>query len=185
MDMMTIYSIDDGHGNQLTAGLQGYNAARKAAQQRANDLGETVYLYASEDDCEHPGLDASGACTECGERCSLAAEQDGVCMDTGCPLHAAGEEHEPEAVDPETVRCACGAWSGHRCSWVGPESGTVLVEYMPEQHRASHAAAGNRGIYPHNGARRIRVERSCADQMIEHDGEWCSIIDQGLCAIAG
>ena len=86
-------------------------------------------------------------------------------------------EPESEEIEPETVRCACGEWSGHRCSWVGPESETVLIEYMPEQHRSSHTAAGNRGVYPANGARRVRVERSCADSMIDQDGEWCEIVE--------
>lgn len=44
--MATTYSIDTGDGDQLCAGLQGYDAARKAAQRRANELGQTVYLYA-------------------------------------------------------------------------------------------------------------------------------------------
>ena len=68
--MTTTYSIDNGDGNQLCAGLQGYDAARKAAQARANDLGETVYLYAPSEVAE--------------------AEER-------------GEEHESEAIEPETV----------------------------------------------------------------------------------
>jgi hypothetical protein len=74
------------------------------------------------------------------------------------------------------IACACGKWSGEPCGWSGPESGTVLVEYMPEQHRDSHAAAGNAGGYPSNGAVRLRVERSCADLMMDTDGDWCSIV---------
>jgi hypothetical protein len=35
------------------------------------------------------------------------------------------------------------------------ESDLVLVETMPEHLRASHEAAGNHGVYPHNGAERI------------------------------
>ncbi len=70
------------------------------------------------------------------------------------------------------VECECGEWSGEACAWSGPKGETVLVEFMPEQHRASHRAAGNRGSYPHNGSIRIRVERSCADRMVETDGEW-------------
>lgn len=73
------------------------------------------------------------------------------------------------------VRCACGEWSGHRCSWTGPRSETVIVEFMPEHLRASHQAAGNRGMYPANGARRIRVERTCAEMMVRDDGEWCEV----------
>ena len=74
------------------------------------------------------------------------------------------------------TRCQCGEWSGERCQWSGPESETVLVEFMPEEHRASHVAAGNRGVRPHNGARQIRVERSCAARMVREDGDWCAIV---------
>jgi len=140
----TNYSIDTGDGNQLTAGIQGYDAARRAAQQIANDLGETVYLYAPSEVAE--------------------AEER-------------GEEHESEAIEAETVRCECGAWSGCRCSWVGNVGETVVVEWMPPHLRGSHSAAGNRGVYPHNGARRLTVERSCADAMIADEGEWCEIVE--------
>ena len=63
------------------------------------------------------------------------------------------------------VGCACGQATGERCEWSGPKRQTVIVEYMPEQHRESHRAAGNMGSYPHNGAIRIRCERSCADRL--------------------
>lgn len=75
-----------------------------------------------------------------------------------------------------TVRCECGAWSGERCCWVGSPDETVLVEFMPEQYRESHRAGGSEGTYPHNGARRIRVERSCGARMLEHDGDWCEVV---------
>lgn len=74
------------------------------------------------------------------------------------------------------VACECGAWAGECCQWSGPRSETVVVEWMPEQIRASHVAAGNRGSYPHNGAVRNRVARSCADWMIEHDPEWVEVV---------
>jgi hypothetical protein len=75
------------------------------------------------------------------------------------------------------VHCECGEWSGERCLWSGPIDETVIVEYMPECWRASHTAAGGDGIYPVNGAQRIRVERSCADRMIELDGDWARIVE--------
>lgn len=75
-----------------------------------------------------------------------------------------------------TVRCECGRWSGVRCEWSGTRSETVVVEWMPEWLRESHRAARNSGSYPANGSERIRVERSCADAMVEHDGEWCSVV---------
>lgn len=77
-----------------------------------------------------------------------------------------------------TVYCDCGEWSGERCEWSGPKSDTVLVEYMPDQHRASHRAAGGRGTYPHDGSIRIRVEQSCADGIVESDGEWCRVVEE-------
>lgn len=78
-------------------------------------------------------------------------------------------------VEPDAA-CECGDWSGDPCQWTGPRSETVRVEWMPEHLRASHEAAGNRGAYPHNGAVRSRVKISCAERMIEHDGEWCEVI---------
>lgn len=74
------------------------------------------------------------------------------------------------------VRCECGEWSGARCQWEGPRAETVVVEWMPEQHRGSHVQSGNRGRYPLNGASRIRVERSCAERIIECDGEWAKVV---------
>jgi hypothetical protein len=76
-----------------------------------------------------------------------------------------------------TARCECGEWCGEGCQWSGPSDQMVLVEYMPEEHRISHTAAGNRGSYPDNGAVRIRVSDECAANMIEHDGEWCEIVE--------
>jgi len=87
----------------------------------------------------------------------------------------ATEEIEP-APDPAD-RCQCGEWSGELCQWSGPRSATVLVEYMPEHLRGSHIAAGDRGSHLANGSVRIRCEASCADRMVEHDGEWCEIVD--------
>ena len=52
----------------------------------------------------------------------------------------------------------------------------TLIEYMPACHRASHRAAGNSGIYPHNGARRDWVEEH-PDDVLEHlDTEWASVV---------
>lgn len=83
-----------------------------------------------------------------------------------------GDAYPPAQV----VTCQCGSWSGCACEWSGTESDTVVVEYMPEQYRASHTAAGNRGVWPHNGASRVRVSRECAATMIETDREWCSVL---------
>ena len=45
---MTNYSIDDGAGNQLTTGLQEHEA-HDSAQRLADERGEPVYLYSTED----------------------------------------------------------------------------------------------------------------------------------------
>ena len=42
--MTMVYSVDDGHGTQLTTGLQEAEAHR-VAQRLADERGETVYLY--------------------------------------------------------------------------------------------------------------------------------------------
>ena len=43
------YAIDTDNGNELMAGLQGYDYARQAAQWLANERGEPVYLYKAGD----------------------------------------------------------------------------------------------------------------------------------------
>lgn len=77
-----------------------------------------------------------------------------------------------------TVHCECGVWTGERCVWTGPKSQTVVVEYMPEYLRASHQAAGNAGLYPANGAVRVRVERYCAELLLSNEDErdWAQIV---------
>lgn len=72
--------------------------------------------------------------------------------------------------------CECGDWSGEQCEWTGPVSETVVVEWMPEEYRESHRKAGNRGVYPANGALRLRVERSCAERIIEDAPEWAEVV---------
>lgn len=71
------------------------------------------------------------------------------------------------------IKCNCGEWSGEACNWSGSKADTVLIDFMPESFRASHAAAGNRGSFPVNGASRVRVAMSCANFMLAQDGEWC------------
>jgi hypothetical protein len=85
----------------------------------------------------------------------------------------------PTAKERAHVGCACGEVTGEACTWRGPRSETVLVEYMPEQHRSSHDAAGNAGSYPHNGAIRIRVQRDCADRLahVWDEGEMTTELD--------
>lgn len=90
---------------------------------------------------------------------------------------AADAMRDDEALAAGHVACECGEWSGERCEWSGPESETVVVEWMPEYLRASHRQAGNSGVYPHNGARLIRCERSCARRIVSDAPEWARIVE--------
>lgn len=45
----------------------------------------------------------------------------------------------------------------------------VVIETMPDCHRASHRAAGNWGVYPMNGAERFTMTRSEADEIVAGD----------------
>jgi hypothetical protein len=56
-------------------------------------------------------------------------------------------------------------------------SNLVVVETIPESLRASHAAAGNSGSWPHNGAERIVMDRADAEELVEHDPEWSEILE--------
>lgn len=84
-----------------------------------------------------------------------------------------------ETTTEKTVRCQCGKAyvNGEACQWSGPRSETVLVEVMPHEYRESHRAARNMGTYPHNGAIRIRCERSCAEAVLDDAGDWARIIE--------
>lgn len=62
---MTTYSIDDAHSNQITTGLQGYDAARKTAERMANERGEAVYLYADGGEYEEVAPAAKGDLVLC------------------------------------------------------------------------------------------------------------------------
>jgi len=67
------------------------------------------------------------------------------------------------------LHCDCGELTGVPCA-ATPETMTV-VEFMPEHLRASQEAAGGSGRYPHNGAIRVAVTRSCAYSILDDD-EW-------------
>lgn len=106
--------------------------------------------------------------------------------------------------DPASARCQCAAaWDdiygvpgGCPCRY----EGAVTVETMPAWLRASHVAAGNSGVYPHNGASRYVVSRACAAELTEADPDWTSVVQDvadeaaivatfraraGLCRICG
>jgi hypothetical protein len=73
--------------------------------------------------------------------------------------------------DAGTTTCECGAITGARCA-ADLDDDAVTIEWMPPYLRSSHEAAGNRGVWPHNGAQRLRVTPECADDAIEADTDW-------------
>lgn len=85
----------------------------------------------------------------------------------------------PTACCAPFVNCECGRITGERCQWSGPKSQTVVIVWMPEQHRASHAAARNSGVYPNNGAERLRLERSCAELLFDDMSKTCHYARKG------
>jgi hypothetical protein len=122
-------------------------------------------------------VDAVSSCASCG---SHPAETDGLC--SGCAHGVAAHgalRATAYAVECDCLPCECGEATGERCAWSGPAHETVVLEWMPEEHRASHkAAGGNFGVYPHNGAVRLRCERSCAERLVESDGpDWARIVE--------
>ena len=87
-------------------------------------------------------------------------------------------------VEPAKIKCGCGAVTGQAC-WGDalPADQVVVIEYMPRELRASHEAAGNSGEWPHNGAVRIAVAKSCADAIMDpdpddesDDADWTEIV---------
>lgn len=63
-------------------------------------------------------------------------------------------------------RCECGEWSGVPCEGRGD---LVTVEYVPEWQRVTAVAAGGDRS---RMAQRLRVTQTCAEHMIDCDGEW-------------
>ena len=71
----------------------------------------------------------------------------------------------------KTYQCQCGDWGGEPCVWRGPASDMVIVEWMPDEHRASHTAAGNSGSFPDNGSQRIVGEDAAAVEATATESE--------------
>jgi hypothetical protein len=65
------------------------------------------------------------------------------------------------------VRCACGA-----CNRRVPFDETMLLEFMPVQHRDAYTQASNRGTYPANGAERLRVALDCGQAIVSTADGW-------------
>lgn len=81
------------------------------------------------------------------------------------------------------LRCECGVVEGDRSHdfALDEEEAVVILEWMPEHLRASHAAAGNCGAYPHNRAHHLVVLQECADRIVieEGDDRWARIVGEG------
>ena len=69
-----------------------------------------------------------------------------------------------------TYRCGCGAVLGDRCAFESSDiDDFVVVEHMPEWRRGSHEAAGNRGVWPQNGAERFLCGAGCVEFVTDDD----------------
>lgn len=76
-----------------------------------------------------------------------------------------------------TVRCGCQHVTDHVwCGWIGPVREAVVVEWMLLHLRASHEAAGNSGVWPHNGSLRLPMHAPCAAQLLESDPQWTTVL---------
>lgn len=72
--------------------------------------------------------------------------------------------------------CQCGEATEVRCAYDGRGDGWRVIIWMPVYLRASHEAAGNRGVWPYNGALLLSVSPDCADALVETDGEWTEVL---------
>lgn len=108
------YSIDDGHGNQITTGLSAH-IARSTAQRMADERGDAVSLYSGEDDAETI------------EPTEGAGEDAEINLEAGDRVEA-GEGDEADAGIVQTIH-------GDQ-AWVGWDSGvrtlTALADLRPE-----------------------------------------------------
>lgn len=94
---------------------------------------------------------------------------DGACGQCGEPLPA-----DEETGPCEQCSCACGQIDGENCPAVVRADNRVVIEWMPPHLRSSHEAAGNRGVYPHNGAERLTVTDLCAGRLL---GDWTHVVE--------
>lgn len=66
-------------------------------------------------------------------------------------------------------------WRVHMRDQDLPED-AVIVETMPDHLRGSHRAAGNWGVYPHNGAERRIMTHSDAEALLGDEPEYDHIV---------
>lgn len=83
-----------------------------------------------------------------------------------------------ERLQQTMIPCECGQADGDEpCGWDVPISEMVTVEYMPRALRSQHQRAGyttisEAGVWPANGAIRLRVSIECADRFAQSDSDW-------------
>lgn len=191
---MTYWNIDSMHGNSLSQGIQFEEQARRIAQETANRLGESVYLYEvgagdGESEVESEEIKPEAAEPESADVQRAAKHIGATELDGDRWAHYAQETRTWWVVTTDELAKLCeyldnddeeisrDAYS-HWCAGVAgkemprgwsPEGDYVIVETMPEQHRASHEAAGNWGSYPSNGAVRQVMLRADAESVCEDD----------------
>lgn len=76
------------------------------------------------------------------------------------PVLAAGEDSPAGDVEPDMTTPTAAT------ATIATEA---LVETMPDQYRSSHRAAGNWGVYPHNGAERAWMSLEEAEEVVASD----------------
>jgi hypothetical protein len=184
----TTYAIDTGDGFQLCAGLTELRASREA-EQRADRLGESVWLYAEgqgENNVESVEVKPSEIVVELdayvGPRV-LFGEHDIEDVERAVPRRwridwssrvdiSPGYPSRARYAAALFLRCQCGEWSESRCDVEADE--LVEVHYVPHDLRSTLEAAGATGIYAGMaGAKRLWVAPECAAEMVSADGEWC------------
>lgn len=74
------------------------------------------------------------------------------------------------------TRCECAEWSGGKpCPWIGPQSETVVLSFVPHALRSAFEtvpAPEHRRIL----SKRIRVYSECAELILERDSQWAEQI---------
>ena len=191
---MANYSIEDGFGNELSAGIQSDVVARRAAQSHASRLGKTVYLYegvGNEPEEFEPAVDHAARVARAASRIDATELADGrwahYADETSRWYVVTADELEElcDYLDSDDEQVSGDAYS-HWCAGTSaqemPKGWTpdaepavelpedaVLVETMPDDLRASHEVAGNWGSYPHNGAVRRVMAREDAEALCEDD----------------
>lgn len=73
------------------------------------------------------------------------------------------------------IHCECGRVTGVACAWEGDEAETVIMHVVQEYLRDSYRALG-RGVSGTGDELVLRVERSCAQGLLETEGEWAEIV---------